>query len=106
MIGLVTLVVAGFAIVAALIVLATFAKVILWLVLLPLRLILYVLLLPLLILKLIVGGIATLIVLPVLAIVGILLAAVFALPLLPFVAIGFVIWLLVRGNRPSAVAVR
>ena len=56
MIELVTLVVAGLAIVAAVLVLGTLAKLVLWLVLLPLRLILFVLLLPLLLFKLVLGG--------------------------------------------------
>ncbi|HEX9366126.1 MAG TPA: hypothetical protein VF921_05830 [Vicinamibacterales bacterium] len=56
-------------------------------------------LLPLLLLKWIVMGVVMLVVGPILFIVG--LAAAFALliPLLPFVALGAIVWLLVRSSR-------
>jgi hypothetical protein len=90
-------------------VLVAAVKTLLWLVLLPLRLLFYVLLLPLLLIKAIVGGLLFVVLGPIL-IVGFLIAAVaaivaFAVPLLPVLFVAFLIWLLVRGNsRTTAIA--
>jgi hypothetical protein len=67
-----------------------------------------ILLFPLFLLKWLITGVVMLIVGPVLALVGIVLAVVFgvlvAVPLLPLVGLGAIVWLLVRSNRaPAAV---
>ena len=55
-----------------------------------------------------IGAVLTLIVGPVLFIVGLILAGVLAavlfVPLLPFLIVGALVWLLVRANRRPAVA--
>jgi hypothetical protein len=67
-----------------------------------------ILLLPLFLLKWLITGVVMLVVGPILALVGIVLAVVFgvlvAVPLLPFVALGAIVWLIVKSNRPPAVA--
>jgi hypothetical protein len=82
------------------------AKAVLWLVLLPFRLlfglIFGVLVLPFVLLKLILGALLLLVVGPVL-VIAFLAAAVAAVaaitvPLLPFLCIGFVIWVVLRGS--------
>lgn len=79
-------------------------KLLLWLVLLPLRLLFGLLLVPILALKFILGGIVTLVLLPVLAIVamvGLLAAAAgLIIPLFPILLLASGIWLLVRLTRP------
>jgi hypothetical protein len=66
------------------------------------------LLLPLLLIKWLVMSVVMLIVGPILFVVGlvasVLLALVFVLPLLPFLAIGVAVWLIVRATRQPAVA--
>jgi hypothetical protein len=37
-------------------------------------------------------------------VVGLALAAVVAVPLLPLLVVGFLVWLLVRGTRSTAIA--
>lgn len=65
------------------------------------------LLLPLLLIKWIVTAVLTLVVGPVLFLVGLLVAAVIGValfvPLLPFVAVAALVWLIVRANRRPAV---
>ena len=62
-------------------------------------------LLPLLLLKWIVMGVVLMVVGPILVVIGIVAAFAMMLPLLPFVALGAVLWLLVRSSRrPAAVA--
>jgi hypothetical protein len=61
-------------------------------------------LLPLLLLKWIVMGVVMLVVGPVLFVVGLVAAFAMLIPLLPFVALGAIVWLLVRGSRRPAVA--
>jgi hypothetical protein len=73
-----------------------------------LKLAIRILLFPLFLLKWIVAGLVMIVVGPVLAIVGLVLAFVFAVllavPLLPLVALGAIVWLLVRSpQRPAAV---
>jgi hypothetical protein len=83
-----------------------FAKAVLWLVLLPFRLlfglVFGVLLLPLLLVKLVVGLVLVVLVGPIvlIAVVGGLLAAVVGLliPLFPLLCIAFVVWLLMRST--------
>jgi hypothetical protein len=82
-------------------------RALLWLVLLPLKIIFALLFLPLLLIKALVGGLLFLVVGPLFAfasIVGaIVLAAVFALPLAPILLLLFVIWLVARERRPALV---
>ena len=70
-----------------------------------LKLAIRIILFPLFLLKLIVTGVVMLVVGPVLAVVGFALALVVALllavPLLPLLALGAIVWLLVRPPRPS-----
>jgi hypothetical protein len=67
-----------------------------------------ILLFPLFLLKWIITGLVMIVVGPILALVGVLLAMVFlvvlAVPLLPFLALAAIVWLLVRSTRPAAVA--
>ena len=83
-------------------------KAVLWVVLLPLRFILHaifgVLFLPFLLLKVLVGGLVMLIVGPVLFVAlaaGLLSLAV---PLFPLLCIAFVIWIVMRSSRTTALA--
>jgi hypothetical protein len=73
-----------------------------------LKVIVRLILLPLLLIKFIVGAILTWIVGPVLFVVGMIvataLAAVLFVPLLPFLLVAGLVWLLVRANRRPAVA--
>jgi hypothetical protein len=98
------------ALIAGAMIIATVVKAIVWLVLLPFRilfgLLFSVLLLPLLLLKALVIGILLVAVGPivVLSILGAALATVLALavPLFPLLCIGFVVWLVMRSaDRPS-----
>jgi hypothetical protein len=72
-----------------------------------LKLLIRLVLFPLFLLKWIVTGVVMVVVGPVLALVGILLALVFAfvlaVPLLPLIALGALVWLVVRGTRRPAV---
>ena len=62
-------------------------------------------LLPLLLIKWLIGGVVLLIVGPILALVGLLLlvvlGAIFFVPLLPFLLLAGLVWLLVRSTRPA-----
>jgi hypothetical protein len=93
-------------IVAGMLALVLFAKAVLWLVLLPFRLlfglVFGVLFLPLLILKLVVGVVLLVIVGPV-VLIGLIAAVVaaivgLAIPLFPLLCIAFVVWLLVKSS--------
>ena len=72
-----------------------------------LKLMLRLVLLPLLLLKWLIGGIVLFVVGPILAIVGLLVllitGAALSIPLLPFLVLGLLIWLLVRTTRRPAV---
>jgi hypothetical protein len=65
-------------------------------------------LLPLLLLKWIIAGIVMLVVGPIVLVVGIVgfvvAAIALALPLLPLLLVAGIIWMIVRANRPAAVA--
>jgi hypothetical protein len=61
-------------------------------------------LLPLLLLKWILMGVIMLVVGPILFMVGLVAAFALMVPLLPFVAVGALVWLLVRAGRRPAVA--
>jgi hypothetical protein len=67
-----------------------------------------IILLPLLLLKWIVVGTVMLVVGPILFLVGLVAfiaaAIVLALPLLPFLMLGAIVWVIVRSNRRPAVA--
>jgi hypothetical protein len=67
-----------------------------------------VVLLPLILLKWLLAGIMLLVLGPILLVVGLVAFVAFALavalPLLPLIAVGAVIWLLVRSTRRAAVA--
>jgi hypothetical protein len=71
------------------------------------KLLVRIILLPLFLLKWLLSGILLLILGPVLALVGVVLflavGTVVALPLLPFAAVGLVVWLLMRNSRRPAV---
>ena len=62
----------------------------------------------LLLIKWLMMGVVMLIVGPILFVAGliasVLLAVAFVIPLLPFIALGVVIWLIVRANRQPAMA--
>ena len=72
------------------------------------KLTLKLLLLPLLLIKWLVMSIVMLVVGPILFVAGVILAVVFglvlAVPLLPFLAVGALVWFLVRGGRPTVAA--
>jgi hypothetical protein len=72
------------------------------------KIVLRLILVPLLLIKFIVMGLLMLVVGPLLFVVGLAIALVvglvLAVPLLPFVAVGAIVWLLVRGSRRPAVA--
>jgi len=72
---------------------------------LALKLVLRLILLPLLLIKWIIGGLMFFVLGPIFAIVGLfvlcVLGAVFALPLLPFVLLGLLVWALARASRPA-----
>ena len=107
MIELATLVLVGlvFAVVVAVFSLVAFVlHGILWLFLLPFRLLFGLILLPFLVLKFVIGGIFMLIVAPIVAIVTIIavLATILAvgIPLLPFIIVGAAIYILFRNTSP------
>ena len=87
---------------------AILLKCVVWLVLLPFRLLFAILLLPFLLIKAIVGGVLMVIVLPILAIAGIVaaiaLAAAVLVPLLPVLFIALAIWFVIRASQRPAVA--
>jgi len=109
---LVLLAVGLFALIAGSVVLLAAIKAVLWLVLLPFRLLFGFVLLPLLLIKLLVGGILLLIVGPV-VLVALAIAAFTAVvtvvatgaallvPLFPLLCIGFVVWAVMRSGRPA-----
>lgn len=69
------------------------------------KIVLRLILLPLLLVKFIVMGLVMLVVGPILFVVGLVAVFAVAVPLLPFLALGAIVWLLVRGSRrPAAVA--
>ncbi len=78
------------------------------LVALVLRFAIKLILLPLLLIKWLVASVVMLVVAPILFVVGVIGAVVaglvLALPLMPLLAVGALVWLLVRANRQSAVA--
>jgi hypothetical protein len=81
-------------------------KMALWLVLLPLRLLLW----PLLLLKALIGGLLFVVLSPIL-IVAFVIAAVatvlaVAVPLLPLLLIALVVWLLLRGSHTTTAIAR
>ena len=83
-------------------------KALLWIVLWPLRLLFQIvfgiLLLPLLVLKLLVGGLFLLLMLPLL-IVGVVAGVIgLAVPLFPLLCIAFVVWVVMRSSRSTAIA--
>lgn len=109
MIELAVLLFAGLAIFTFLMAVAV-VKIVLWVVLLPFRLLFWaiggLLVLPLLLLKAVVGGVLLLLALPLL-VVGSLLAVVLVavvvlLPLLPFVLLCLLIWYLLRSSRSES----
>ena len=76
-------------------------KGLLWLLLLPVRLLFYAILFPLFfVAKAVLGGVLLLVVAPIVALLGLLAAAAIALPLLPLVFLAFVVWVVVRLTRP------
>jgi hypothetical protein len=83
-------------------------KVVLWIILLPLRLLFGVLLLPLLLLKTVVGGVVLFVLGPIIAImlvgVAIVTAVAVLAPLLPILIVGFALWLVFRAAERPAVA--
>lgn len=96
--GLFVLFAGGFAVMMAI-------KAILWLVLLPFRILLGILFLPLLLIKLVVGTIVFAVLGPILAIVLVCAAiagiVALAVPLLPLLCIAFVVWAVMRSSRPA-----
>jgi hypothetical protein len=70
-----------------------------------LKLLLRLILLPLLLVKWIIGGVMFVIVGPILAVAGLFvlfaLGLAFALPLMPFVLLGLLVWALARASRPA-----
>jgi hypothetical protein len=83
-------------------------KIVLWTVLLPLRLLFNLLLVPLLLIKALVGGLALFVVGPIVGVVllGATLIAAIAVfaPLLPFLFIGCILWMVLRAARGPALA--
>ena len=61
-------------------------------------------LLPLLLIKWIVTGIVLLVVGPILFAAGIVAVVAMVIPLLPFLVLGGIVWLLVRSTRPAVAA--
>jgi hypothetical protein len=101
----------GMSVLAALVlgfVLLTAFKALLWVVLLPIRLVFHVafgiLFLPFLLLKLLFGGVLALVAIPFL-LVGMIVAIIgAAVPLLPLLFVCFVVWLLFRASDSTAIA--
>lgn len=85
--------------------LAFFVRAVVWVVLLPLKLLLWAMFLPFLLLKLLIGAIVGIVVAPVVALFGlvaaILAGAVFLIPLAPFLLIVAAIFWLLKKDRPS-----
>jgi hypothetical protein len=75
---------------------------------LVIKIVLRLVLLPLLLIKFIVMGILVLVLGPILFLVGVIVfgavALVFAVPLLPILAVAALVWFLVRSTRRPAVA--
>jgi hypothetical protein len=108
MIGLMTLAFLGilmFVVLAGLFAVMVLVKSVIWLVTLPFRLLFGVLFLPLMLLKLVVGGLLFVVLAPivVVAVAGAVIAALAALavPLFPLLCIAFVVWVVMRSNRPA-----
>jgi hypothetical protein len=101
------LVFVAFAVLAVITVAGVVLKTAFWLLFLPIRLIFWLVMLPLLIVKGVLGGIVMLVLAPIVALVVLasLIAAAIAIvvPLLPLIAIGVVIWLVVRSNDQALV---
>jgi len=110
MIGLLMLAFVGislFVVFAGVVAVMSLIRGILWLVLLPFRLLLGLLFLPFLILKLVIGTAVFAILLPV-AIIGFVVAAIagvlaLAVPLFPLLCIAFVVWVVMRSSRAVTV---
>src|SRR4051794_33158661 len=102
MIGLLVLAVVGVALFAAFLG-AAVLKGLLWLVLLPFRLLFAVLLLPFLLIKAILGAVMFVVVGPIFAVLAIVsaivLTAALAVPLAPVLLLLFAIWMLARPRR-------
>jgi hypothetical protein len=83
-------------------------KVVLWTVLLPLRLLFGLLLMPLLVIKAVLGGLVFFVVGPIVAVVllgaTVIAAIAVVAPLLPFLFIGFILWMVVRAVQGPALA--
>lgn len=111
MIELALLLLLGVSLLVAFVVAATVLKVLLWVVLLPIRLVFWTIgalfVLPLLILKALLGGALVVIALPILAIAALagVAAVVLALllPLVPFVLLGALAWYLLRPENHALV---
>jgi hypothetical protein len=96
----------AFVVFAVVMVLVAVFKTLLWLVLLPLRLVLSVLLLPLLFLKALIGGLLVIVLSPIL-VIGLAIAAIttivaIAVPLLPVLLVAFVVSLVPQRRRSRA----
>jgi hypothetical protein len=83
-------------------------KALLWVVLLPFRLLFYIafgiLFLPILLIKLLLGGILAVVAIP-LVLIGLIAAFVgLAVPLFPLLCIAFVVWIVMRSSRSTAIA--
>lgn len=83
-------------------------KAVLWVVLLPFRLlfqiVLGILLLPLLLLKLVFGGLFLLVSIPFLILAGVAALVGIAVPLFPLLCIALVVWIVMRSSRSTAIA--
>jgi hypothetical protein len=78
-------------------------KIVVWIVLLPIRLLFGLLVSPLLLLKPFAGGLLLLVVGSVVA-VAVIAAVVAALPFLPLLFIAFVVWFMLRASGSRAIA--
>ena len=83
---------------AAIAVVATFTAIAIFF-----KLALKLILLPLLLVKWIVMGVVMLVVGPILFLAGVVAVFAMMVPLLPFLVLGGIVWLLVRGTRRPAV---
>lgn len=97
------------AIVAAAFVFVCFLKALIWLVLLPIRvltgLLAGFLVLPLLFVKVLVGGLLMLVIGPII-LLALLTVVSLGVTLFPLFCIAFVIWVVVRSGRPGSAIVR
>ena len=119
MIELAVLAIIGFTLVAlfaAAAVVLALVKAVLWLVLLPFRILFGLLFLPLLLLKLVLGGVLLFLLTPVLVVAGVVAvvagAAAVVVPLLPLILLGLILYAIVRAasrkhdERMTTVATR